>query len=76
MENITKFKGSPVLVKLSNKKRLSVWFIPVEEDPFMINVIYFNTNSGTITHECLITKLDMETRINSCIKSGYKLADG
>ena len=71
MENIKKFNGSPVLIKLSNKKLLSVWFIPMEEDPFMINVIYFKTNSGTITHECMITQLDLETRIKSCTKSGF-----
>ena len=76
MENISKFNGSPVLIKLSNKKQLSVWFIPMEEDTFMINVIYFKTSNGLITHECMITQPDMETRINSCNKSGFKLTDG
>jgi hypothetical protein len=71
MENILKFNGDPVLIKMSNNKQLSVWFIPDKKDNFLINVIYFRTGTGTINYETIIIESDYKTRVNRCKQGGY-----
>jgi|WetSurMetagenome_2_1015567.scaffolds.fasta_scaffold356734_2 hypothetical protein len=71
MENISKFNGSPVLLKMTKyRSPVSILFIPEEKDPFLINVIYCK-NTGTITSECMILRPDLEARIQACRKNGF-----
>ena len=73
MENILKFNGDPVLIKMTNNKRLSVWFVPEKKDDFLIHVVYFETSTGNIKYEAEIIKSDYKTRVNRCQQDGYSL---
>lgn len=71
-ENISKYNGSEVILKMKKQgSPFVVWFIPDNEDDFLINVVRFFTKSGTISDESLIIKSDLERRIDSLQYEGF-----
>jgi hypothetical protein len=71
-DNISNYENLKILYKLSKPRSpQSIVFIEDENDPFLIDVKYYQTKSGEIKDSFTILKPDLENNIDKLLRLGY-----
>lgn len=72
-ENIKAYEDRKILHKLSKPRSpQTIIFLEDDQDPWLIDVKYYQTKSGNITHSHTIIRADLDHTIDHLIRLGYK----